>query len=112
MLQVLLDLCAPIFADFSQVLSGTSTIRAFDEQQRFFTNCQRSFDNFNASYNLVYMCNFWLGLRLDVLGGFVGAFVGGVALATSSSNFIPAGFLGLALSYAIEVTGFLKHGVG
>ena len=57
------------------------------------------------------MCNFWLGLRLDVLGGFVGAFVGGVALATSSSNFIPAGFLGLALSYAIEVTGFLKHGV-
>jgi ABC-type multidrug transport system fused ATPase/permease subunit len=41
----------------------------------------------------------------------MGAFVGGVALATYGANFIPAGWLGLALSYSIEMTGFLKHGV-
>ncbi len=102
---------SPIFADFSQVLTGTSTIRAYDEQKRFFSQCQSSFDKFNASYNLVYLCNYWLGLRLDFLGGLMGAFIGGVAVATAKSRFIPAGWLGLALSYAIEVTGFLKHGV-
>ena len=52
-----------------------------------------------------------MSLRLDVLGGCIGAFIGGVAVATYDSNFIPAGWLGLALSYSIEVTNFLKHGV-
>uniref|UniRef100_A0A7S2SAV0 ATP-dependent transporter ycf16 n=1 Tax=Eucampia antarctica TaxID=49252 RepID=A0A7S2SAV0_9STRA len=102
---------SPIFADFSQVLSGTSTIRAFDEENRFFLNCQNSFDKMNSSFNLVNLCNQWLGLRLDFLGGLIGAFVAGVAVATAKSNFIPAGWLGLALSYSIEITGFLKHGV-
>ncbi len=102
---------SPIFSDFSQVLSGTSTIRAYNEQGRFFSQCQSSFDNFNACYMLTYMCNYWLGLRLDFLGGLIAAFIGGVAVGTAESSFIPAGWLGLALSYAIEVTGFLKHGV-
>jgi ABC-type multidrug transport system fused ATPase/permease subunit len=102
---------SPIFSDFSQVLSGTSTIRAFSEQGRFFRQCQNSFDNFNSSYNLTYMCNYWLGLRLDFLGGLIGFFIGAVAVGTAEMNFIPAGWLGLALSYSIEVTGFLKHGV-
>ena len=102
---------SPIFSDFSQVLTGTPTIRAFNEEKRFFDQCQSSFNNFNASYNLVYLCNFWLGLRLDVLGGLICLFIGAVAVSTADANFIPAGWLGLALSYGIEVTGFLKHGV-
>jgi ATP-binding cassette subfamily C (CFTR/MRP) protein 1 len=102
---------SPIFADFSQTLSGTSTIRAYGEESRFFDQCKKSFDTMNASYILVQLTNFWLGLRLDVLGGLMGAFIGGVAVATSSSGFIPAGWLGLALSYSIEVTSFLKFGV-
>eukprot|EP00546_Thalassionema_frauenfeldii_P010811 CAMPEP_0178930692 /NCGR_PEP_ID=MMETSP0786-20121207/21420_1 /TAXON_ID=186022 /ORGANISM="Thalassionema frauenfeldii, Strain CCMP 1798" /LENGTH=1417 /DNA_ID=CAMNT_0020607335 /DNA_START=51 /DNA_END=4304 /DNA_ORIENTATION=- len=102
---------SPIFADFSQTLSGTSTIRAFGAENRFFKNCQHSFDTMNASYVLVQLTNSWLGVRLDLLGGFIGAFIGGVAVATKSAEFIPAGWLGLALSYAVEVTQFLKHGV-
>lgn len=102
---------SPIFADFSQTLSGTSTIRAYGEETRFFEHCKQSFDTQTASYILVQLVNNWLGLRLDVLGGLMGAFVGGVALATYGANFIPAGWLGLALSYSIEMTGFLKHGV-
>lgn len=102
---------SPIFADFSQTLSGTSTIRAYGEQNRFFVHCKQSFDNMNSSYILVQLCSYWLGLRLDILGGLIAAFIGGLAVATSSTGFIPAGWLGLALSYAIEVTGFLKFGV-
>lgn len=102
---------SPIFADFSQTLSGTSTIRAYGEEGRFFAQCKSSFDTMNASYILVQLASNWLGLRLDVLGGLMGAFIGGIAVATSSTGFIPAGWLGLALSYSIEVTNYLKHGV-
>lgn len=102
---------SPIFADFSQTLSGTSSIRAYGEESRFFSQCKKSFDTMNASYILVQLTGSWLGLRLDILGGCIGAFIGGVAVATHSTGFIPAGFLGLALSYSIEVTNFLKHGV-
>ena len=41
----------------------------------------------------------------------MGAFIGGVAVSTADSGFISAGWLGLALTYSIEVTTYLKHGV-
>jgi len=99
---------SPIFSDFSQILSGTSTIRAYGEEGRFFTQCKTSFDTMNASFMLIQLASSWLSLRLDVLGGFMGAFIGGVAVATNSIN---PGWVGLALSYSIEVSNFLKHGV-
>jgi hypothetical protein len=59
----------------------------------FFTTCKSSFDTMNASYVLVQLAGSWLGLRLDVLGGLMGAFIGGVAVGSSSSGFISAGCL-------------------
>mmetsp|Transcript_1237 Transcript_1237/g.1594 ORF Transcript_1237/g.1594 Transcript_1237/m.1594 type:complete len:1397 (-) Transcript_1237:136-4326(-) len=102
---------SPIFTDFSQILSGTSTVRAYGEENRFFTKCRLSFNNMNAAYSVTLLTNYWLGLRLDLIGGFVMAFIGGFAVATESTNFIPAGWLGVSLSYAIEITSFLKYGV-
>lgn len=102
---------SPIFADFSQTLSGTSTIRAYGVQKGFFDKCKNSFDTMNASYILVQLASYWLALRLDVMGGIVGMFIGAVALSTLSIGLIPAGWLGLALSYSIEVTSYLKFGV-
>jgi len=102
---------SPIFADFSQTLSGTSSIRAYGVQAGFFENCKSSFDNMNASYILVQMAGYWLALRLDIMGGFIAMFIGGIAVGTLDIGFIPAGWLGLALSYSIEVTSYLKFGV-
>jgi hypothetical protein len=51
----------------------------------------------NASYILRQLANFCLYLRLDVIGGLMGAFIGGVAVSTVSAD-----WLGLALSYNIE----------
>jgi ATP-binding cassette subfamily C (CFTR/MRP) protein 1 len=102
---------SPIFADFSQTLSGTSTIRAYGVQAGFFEKCKSSFDNMNASYILVQLSNYWLSLRLDIMGGLVAMFVGAVAVGTLDRGFISAGWLGLALSYSIEMTTYLKFGV-
>ena len=66
----------------------------------------------DASYVLVQVVNQWLALRLDVLGGLVGFFIGAFAMATQNTSFaIPAGWVGLALNYSIELTGYLKFGV-
>jgi ATP-binding cassette subfamily C (CFTR/MRP) protein 1 len=102
---------SPIFAEFSQTLSGTSTIRAYGVQAGFFEKCKSSFDNMNASYILVQLSNYWLSLRLDIMGGLVAMFVGAVAVGTLDRGFISAGYLGLALSYSIEMTTYLKFGV-
>jgi ABC-type multidrug transport system fused ATPase/permease subunit len=102
---------SPIFADFSQTLSGTSTIRAYGVQHGFFEKCKESYDVMNSSYMLVQLVNYWLSLRLDILGGLIAAFVGAVAVGTLEQGFIRAGWLGLALSYSIEMTTYLKFGV-
>jgi len=61
---------------------------------------------------LVQTVNQWLALRLDVLGGMIGFLIGAFAMASKDSSFaIPAGWVGLALNYSIELTGYLKFGV-
>ena len=102
---------SPIFADFSQTLSGTPTVRAFGMQNRFFNKCKSSFNTNNAAYMLVQLSGHWLSLRLDILGGIISAFIGGLSVGTAQYNFIPAAWLGLGLSFAIEITGFMKHGI-
>jgi len=46
-----------------------------------------------------------------MMGGFIGGFISAIAVGTASYNFIPASLLGLALSYAIEISSYLKFGV-
>merc|ERR1712232_150476 len=100
---------SPIFSDFSQILTGTSTVRAYGQQDRFFNKSKSGLDKMNASYGLVQLTNYWLGLRLDFLGAIMSTFIAGFAVGTS--DFLPAGWIGLALSYSVELTGFLKYGV-
>jgi hypothetical protein len=68
---------SPIFTDFSQTLSGTSSIRAYGVGSRFFAKCVQSFDINNAAFIMTQLTNNWLGIRLDVLGGVIAAFIGG-----------------------------------
>mmetsp|Transcript_47258 Transcript_47258/g.55181 ORF Transcript_47258/g.55181 Transcript_47258/m.55181 type:complete len:470 (+) Transcript_47258:2964-4373(+) len=101
---------SPIFSDFSMTISGTPSIRAYSAQTRFFEKCKADYDKNVAAYVLTQLANLWLGLRLDLLSGVFCAFIGAIAVG-SPIGFIPAGWLGLSLTYANEVTGFLKHGV-
>jgi ATP-binding cassette subfamily C (CFTR/MRP) protein 1 len=115
-LQRLVSITAsPIFVDFSETLNGITSIRAYDLQSAFFDTTLKNFDINNIAYTTLQHANSWLGLRLDALGGFIAAFVGGLSLATyssgSSSAFIPAGWLGLSLTYSNELSQYLKHGV-
>eukprot|EP00957_Ditylum_brightwellii_P209258 15361001-Ditylum_brightwellii.AAC.2 len=60
---------------------------AYGTEEQLFAKCKQSFDECNASYILVQLANQCLGLHLDLLVAFVGAFVGGIAPYHLEYNF-------------------------
>ena len=84
------------------MLGGTSTVRAFKQENRFIENM----DTVPGVYQLIG--GQWLAIRLDFLGAIIILFVGVLAMTTRNYNFINAGELGLGLSYAIQMTALLK----
>lgn len=101
---------SPIFADFSQMLAGVTVIRAYGEEDARFTRLRGEFDKNNLCYLLQQISFHWIALRLDVIGGLISLFVEAVAVGTASTSVsIPAGWLGLALTYSIEIVTYLKH---
>ncbi|KAK2159275.1 hypothetical protein LSH36_155g02029 [Paralvinella palmiformis] len=73
---------SPIYANFSETISGASTIRAFGVQGR------------------------WLGFRLEFLGAFV--VVAAALFAVLGRNTLAGGIVGLSISYALQVTSSLN----
>lgn len=102
---------SPIFSDFSQSLAGASSIRAYAAQPRFISGALEAMDMNNACVIIVQLCFSWLSIRLDIIGAVVLFFIVLLTVLTRHENFVPAGWLGLALAFAIELTGFLKHAV-
>ena len=97
---------SPIYSDFSQVLSGVNTIRAYNDQGRFITNLESSVDKNSVANITQQLCSNWLAIRLDFLGAMVSVFVAVMAIATN--GFIPAGFLALGLTYSFQLTQYMK----
>jgi ATP-binding cassette subfamily C (CFTR/MRP) protein 1 len=102
---------SPIYADFSQTLSGTTTIRAYIQSDRFIAKLESYANNNTVPGVLQQVASQWLSIRLDFLGACIMFFMGALTVSSDSVNFIPAGFLGLGLSYAISMTSLLKTAV-
>jgi ABC-type multidrug transport system fused ATPase/permease subunit len=97
---------SPIYADFSQALTGVSSIRAYGEQTRFINNLESAV-NANSTANLTQqLASQWLAIRLDFLGSCISFFI--AVIAASTTGFIPAGFVALGLSYSFQMTTYLK----
>lgn len=97
------NLCrSPLFAHFSETLTGLPTIRAYKQQPLFIqTNLQR----LNVStqpYFLWNICQRWLWVRLDLCGGLIVFFSALVPVINRSST--ETGLAGLSISYAISIT--------
>merc|ERR1719487_3001988 len=58
---------SPIFVGFSEVMSGLSSIRAFQLAEYFGKRCERVVDVNNAVALLASCAEKWLALRLDLL---------------------------------------------
>jgi ABC-type multidrug transport system fused ATPase/permease subunit len=99
---------SPIYADFSQTMSGTTTIRAFGQQARFIAHMEDLVNANTIPAVLQQIAAQWLSIRLDFVGALIMLFLGVLAAGLQGSSFIPPGYLGLSLAYAITMTGLLK----
>nr|XP_057938958.1 ATP-binding cassette sub-family C member 4-like isoform X2 [Doryrhamphus excisus] len=100
---------SPVFSHLSSSLQGLSTIRAFKVQERF----QKMFDDYqdlhSEAWFLFLTTSRWLAVRLD---GICSIFVAITAFGCLYfRDEMDPGAVGLALSYAVTLTGMFQWGV-
>ena len=98
---------SPIYADFSQALVGLSTIRAYRLTDQFINHMEASVDKNTTSAVMSQLVSQWLAIRLDLISAVVSFFIAALG-AAAGSEFLPAGYLGLALAFALDLSVNLK----
>ena len=96
---------SPIFSHFSETITGSSTIRAYNAINRFEAQSNSMINLNNKCYWLSIIGYRWLGLRLDFLGNIVIFLT--AALTVYDRENLTAGETGLVVSYAMSVTQLL-----
>lgn len=100
---------SPIYAHFQESLGGVTTIRAYRQQQRFeLENEWRVDANLRAYYPSI-SANRWLAVRLEFIGAVVILAAAGLAIISVTNHTgLKAGWVGLAMSYALQITTSLN----
>ena len=99
---------SPIYSRFSETLSGLVTIRATGSTARF---CQDNLDLVEDSVKTQFASQAaaqWLNLRLQLIGVAMVTGVGVFAVIQHHLHTVDPGLVGLAISYALSVTGVLS----
>uniref|UniRef100_A0A1I8GNJ2 ABC-type glutathione-S-conjugate transporter n=1 Tax=Macrostomum lignano TaxID=282301 RepID=A0A1I8GNJ2_9PLAT len=97
---------SPILTNFSESIAGAAVIRAFRQQQRFVGISDYRVDNNSRFYFLKLASNRWLGFRLELLG--TAAVVIAALLAVLGRDSLTPGLVGLSVSYALQISDYLK----
>uniref|UniRef100_H2YA74 ABC-type xenobiotic transporter n=1 Tax=Ciona savignyi TaxID=51511 RepID=H2YA74_CIOSA len=99
---------SPIYAHFNESLMGVSTIRPFNRSSSFINHNMELVDrNQRCNYSTL-VAQKWLGVRLQMMGVVMVTGVAVTAIVQHEVQFISPGMVGLALSYALSVTGGLS----
>ncbi|GAB1197901.1 hypothetical protein APSETT444_007206 [Aspergillus pseudonomiae] len=100
---------SPIYAHFQESLGGISTIRAYKQENRFTLENEWRMDENLRAYFPSISANRWLAVRLEFIGSIIilaSAGLSVIAVATGSG--ISPGKVGLAMSYALQITQSLN----
>ncbi|XP_053424694.1 ATP-binding cassette sub-family C member 3 isoform X3 [Nycticebus coucang] len=93
---------SPIYSHFSETVTGTSVIRAYNRSQDFKVISDTKVDTNQRSCYHHIASNRWLGIRVDFVGSCVVFFAALFAVIGRSS--LTPGLVGLSVSYALQVT--------
>ncbi|KAF2490569.1 multidrug resistance-associated protein 1 [Lophium mytilinum] len=100
---------SPIYAHFQESLSGISTIRAYHQQSRFAQENEWRVDANLRAYFPSINANRWLAVRLEFIGSvIILASAGFAIISVASHSGLSAGMVGLAMSYALQITQSLN----
>ncbi|KAH6649967.1 hypothetical protein F5144DRAFT_588575 [Chaetomium tenue] len=94
---------SPIYDQFSSVLSGLSTIRAFDRTKYYMDRMYGLIDNSSKATWMLELSTRWMAFRMGVLGAL---FVSVVANAVAFSR-VDAALAGFSLAFALRYTNAL-----
>ncbi|XP_075492282.1 ABC transporter C family member 10-like [Primulina tabacum] len=86
----------------AESVAGVITIRAFEEEDRFFSKNLELIDTNGSPYFHYFSANEWLIQRLETLSAVVLSFAGFCMVSLPSGTFSP-GFIGMALSYGLSL---------
>ncbi|KAI0672246.1 multidrug resistance-associated ABC transporter [Trametes maxima] len=91
---------SPIFANFSELLEGIVTVRAFGAEQRFLDDLYQKVDLTTQMWYTFWMTNRWLLLLFDSLGAT------GILATTlfALSGYVDAGLAGVCITSAMSFT--------
>ncbi|KAL9601730.1 MAG: hypothetical protein Q9219_002341 [cf. Caloplaca sp. 3 TL-2023] len=90
---------SPLYQQFGETLSGTTTIRAYGHERRFIRDNLSRVDKSNRPYIYLWAANRWLAFRVDITGALVSFFAGAFIILRIKT--IDAGAAGLSMTYAV-----------
>ncbi|XP_070558012.1 ATP-binding cassette sub-family C member 9-like [Ptychodera flava] len=99
---------SPVFAHFSESLGGLSTIRGYRVEQRFRGRLIHKIGYNNLAFIYLQVANRWVAVRLDICGSLIVLVSGMATLITSAVGGLEPSLVGLALSYALQISGLLN----
>ncbi|RKO93073.1 P-loop containing nucleoside triphosphate hydrolase protein, partial [Blyttiomyces helicus] len=91
---------SPIYAQFSETLTGAPTIRAYGHESRFSREMQDRIDDNHRAHWWMFAVNTWFGLRTGAISALC-ALCAGLAIVSVATQIDP-GYAGLALLYALS----------
>ncbi|XP_078381561.1 multidrug resistance-associated protein 1-like isoform X2 [Oculina patagonica] len=97
---------SPIYNNFLETINGTTTIRAFAQQQRFIRGNYFLVDENQVAYYPSVMANRWLAVHLEFVGNLMILFAALFAVVNRDS--LASGLVGLSITYALRVTSTLS----
>ena len=97
---------SPIFAHFTESITGATSIRAFKQEERFIAESEGKVASNVKCYYMSLSSNRWLACRIETLGNIVIFFTAFFIILAEDK--ISPGIAGLALTYAIQVVDTLN----
>lgn len=97
---------SPIFGLFSETIDGVSTIRAFNNQQKFIDLNYNRINRDHVAYFVGICSNRWLAVRLEMVGSLI--IFSATLFAVIERDNISPGLMGLAVSYSMTITQSLN----
>ncbi|KAF8928328.1 hypothetical protein BGZ58_009738 [Dissophora ornata] len=99
---------SPLYQHFSESLTGVSTIRVMKGlQEQFIHQNEARTDVIINRMNVYTYDNRWLQIRLESLGG-ITVFIASILAVLNAGSLDPS-LVGLALSYALNMIGFINY---
>lgn len=97
---------SPVYSQFSETLSGATTIRAYGATERFIRESDVRIDKNEMCTLCSAVCNRWLSVRLQLVGNLSVFFC--ALFSVISKDTMDTGLTGLAIAYAMQMAGLLN----